>query len=62
MNSCLDTLDRIDGWEDDLEIEALPSVQSATVVPALVFFPWWIHNGLTTVIAPPYESIYSPAA
>ncbi len=52
MDNCLDTLERFHGWEDDLEIEALPSVQSATVIPALVAVPPFIHGPLTTLPAP----------
>jgi len=61
MNSCLDTLDELGGWADDLEIEALPSVRSATVVPALVFVPWWLHGPLTTVQAPTLDTVAQPA-
>ncbi len=54
MDNCLETLEQFHGWEDDLEIEALPGVQSATVVPALVFVPPFIHGPLTSVLPPTY--------
>jgi hypothetical protein len=36
MNSCLATLDELGGWEDDLEIEELSSIQSATIIIIVV--------------------------
>ena len=36
MNSCLTTLDELGGWEDDLEVEELSSIQSATVIIIIV--------------------------
>ncbi len=61
MNPCLETLDQFGAWEDDLEIEALPSVQSASVFPLYVYIPGWLHGPLTTLVAPPSESIYTAA-
>jgi hypothetical protein len=40
MNSCLDTLDQLEGWEDDLEIEELSSIQSATTIIVVIVIGW----------------------
>jgi hypothetical protein len=36
MDNCLSTLDQLGGWEDDLEIEELSSIQSATLIIVIV--------------------------
>jgi hypothetical protein len=54
------TIDQLNEWADDLEIEALPAVRNATLIPALVFLPPWIHGPLTTVIAPQYGAVVQP--
>ena len=36
MENCLTTLDQLGGWEDDLEIEELSSIQSATLINVIV--------------------------
>lgn len=51
MNECLATLDQSSSWADDLEIEELSSIRSATtiiviVIPSPVPMP---VNGLTTL-------------
>jgi hypothetical protein len=48
MDNTLSTLDRLGDWEDDLEIEELSSIQSATVIVVIVVGPTLPHNGLTT--------------
>ena len=55
MNSCLDTLNELDGWADDFEIEELPSVPSATIIIVVVVvahLPVGIRPPLTSVPAP----------
>ena len=39
MAHTLATLDEVNGWEDDLEVEELSSIQSATVVIIIVVHP-----------------------
>jgi hypothetical protein len=36
MNNCLATLEELGGWEDDLEVEELSSIQSATLIIIVV--------------------------
>lgn len=61
MNSCLETLDEFGGWEDDLEIEALPSVRSATVLATIAYLSPWIHGPLTTILQPGIlQAVQSP--
>lgn len=36
MDNCLATLEELGGWEDDLEIEELSSIQSATLIIVVV--------------------------
>jgi hypothetical protein len=51
MNDCLTTLDELAGWEDDLQVEALSSIQSATLV--IIVFPGWTPlpgTALTTYV------------
>jgi hypothetical protein len=48
MENTLSTLDRLGDWEDDLEIEELSSIQSATVIVVIVVGGTLPHNGLTT--------------
>jgi hypothetical protein len=36
MNNCLTTLDELGGWADDLEIEELSSIQSASLIVVIV--------------------------
>jgi hypothetical protein len=50
MSNLLDTLNERDMWEDDLEIEELPSIQSATL-PIIVVSPG-LRPPLTTVRLP----------
>lgn len=54
MSNTLDTLDEVNGWEDDLEIEELSSIQSATLIIIIVVHPPTPLPGsaLTTVVSP----------
>jgi len=54
MANTLATLDEVNGWEDDLEVEELSSIQSATVVIIIVVHPPTPLPGtaLTSVVAP----------
>jgi hypothetical protein len=53
MDSCLATLDELGRWEDDLEIEALSSIRSATLVIIVVFGHTPLPNtALTTLVGP----------
>jgi hypothetical protein len=52
MSNCLNTLDGLGGWEDDLEIEELPSVQSATTIIIIIIVHLPYHGPLTTIMQP----------
>ena len=56
MNSCLATLQELGGWEDDLEVEELSSIQSATLITVVVVWthipPVGVRPPLTTVLPP----------
>ncbi len=55
MNSCLSTLDELGGWEDDLEVEELSSIQSATIIIIIIVVGTPLPSpgtALTSVMAP----------
>jgi hypothetical protein len=53
MNSCLAQLDGLCGWEDDLEVEELSSIQSATLVIIIVVGATPLPSTALTTVAPP---------
>jgi hypothetical protein len=51
MSHLIDLLDEQENWEDDLEIEELPVVRSATL-PIVITPPWVLNGGTTLRCAP----------
>ncbi|MGA2012946.1 MAG: hypothetical protein ABSH51_20740 [Solirubrobacteraceae bacterium] len=47
MSTCLAALDELGRWEDDLEVEELSSVQSATLIVVIV-----VHVPTPTPVSP----------